>query len=192
MTKKQKNITIIIASILALALVGVIIFFSLQNNGSNTPSKDDNSEKPTSNVSETVSKTEVNNEELSLTFDDVKAKKGSTVEVPVRLNHNPGIAASAIEITYNGDKLTYLGYDKGEVFENYHFTQAENSIRFSNIEDKDSKKSGIMFTLKFQVSEDAVEGDTEVKVNITDESFINFDEEFIKVSGGNAIVTIEK
>lgn len=185
MSKKSKIIIIVVAAVLVVAIITGLVIFLSGNDSDNTSSS------PTNNVEEIVEKIEIDKDDVSLTVNDIETGRGKTFVVPVMLNNNPGIAASAIEFLYNTDKLTYVGYEEGEVFENYHFKTTGKSIQFSNIENGDSKKTGLMFNLKFRVKDDAVLGDTEIKVNVTKESFINFDEEFIIVKGGNAVVTIK-
>lgn len=200
MTKRKKIIIITVASILAVAVIVGLVFLLTNNSsapGSATPTDVESSissevdSGPSKNVEEKVEKIEVKKDATSITVENIEAKRGKEISVPIILNNNPGIAASAIEFLYNTDKLTYTGYEEGEVFEDYYFFETKNSLRFSNIENGDSKKTGVMFTLKFKVKEDAVLGDTEIKVNINDESFANFDEEFVKVEGGNAAITIK-
>lgn len=205
MTKKTKIILIAIASLLAVAIAVALIFLRPQNTAdtnsqlssvSVTDSEvTDSSQKVESdtkeNVKETVSKQSVSSDKAGVGIDDITAERGKTISVPVTISNNPGIAASALKINYNGEKLTYVGYDEGEVFENYYFKEEKNAILFTNIENEDSKKNGVMFYLKFKVKDNAVLGDTEIKVDATNESFVNFDEEFVKVGAGNAIITIK-
>lgn len=199
MTKKSKIIIITVAAVLAVAVIVGLVFLLKDTNptGGATPTDVTSSvssevtSKPSKNVAETVEKIDVSKEDLSITVEDIVAERGKEILVPITINKNPGIMASAIEFKYNTDKLTYIGYTEGEVFENYYFKETEDSVCFSNIENADSKKSGVLFNLKFKVKDDAVLGDTEIKVNVTNESFINYDEEFIKVDVGNAIVNIK-
>lgn len=159
---------------------------SSKNQSSTTSKKDENK-----NIKESVEKVEINKDSPSLTVDDIETTAGKTIKVPFYLNENPGIMTCAIEILYNSDKLTYIGYDEGKVFSNYTFYEKNDSLWFHNLENNDTKKTGVMFYLNFKVKEDAVLGDTEIKINITDESFVNFDEEFVKFKGGNSVVTIK-
>lgn len=204
MTKKAKIAIILTATILAAA-AAVILVITLGGKDNNAPTGSESStvssstdtENSSSRVSssenapENFEKHEASPDSTSVTVDDVDAQRGQKISVPIMLNNNPGIAASAFEIKYNTAKLEYVGYTEGEVFENYFFKEMPDSICFSNIENGDSHKTGVMFTLEFNVKDDAVLGDTEIEINIDDESFINFDEEFIKVEGSNAIVTIK-
>lgn len=201
MTKKTKIILISIASLLAVAIAVALIFLRPENTSDTTAQSSANSsavsvsEKVESNskenVKETVSKESVSSDKAGVGIDDMTAERGKTIRVPVSISNNPGIAASALKINYNGEKLTYIGYDEGEVFENYYFKEEKNAILFTNVENSDSKKNGVMFYLKFKVKDDAVLGDTEIKVDATNESFVNFDEEFVKVGAGNAVITIK-
>lgn len=162
-----------------------------ETTASKTESNVSSKPRTSTNVKEEVKKESVNKDDTSITVDDIETAPGKKITVPVMLNKNPGIAASVFEIQYNVDKLEYVGYKEGEVFENYYFKELDESLAFSNIENGDTTKTGVMFYLEFKVKDDAVLGDTEIKLNVTDESFMNFNEEFIKVSGGNAIVSIK-
>lgn len=198
MTKRNKIIIITVAAILAVAIIIGLVFLLKGNSSNPTGSTPDDSssvvstvEKPSENVSETDNKEEIAKDDSALTIEDIEAERGKEISVPIELKNNPGIAASAIEFKYDTDKLEYIGYTPGEVFENYRFIEKEDSVWFTNIENGDVKKDGIIFYLKFKVKNDAVLGGTEIKIDVNDESFVNFDEEFVNLKGGNAVVTIK-
>lgn len=199
MSKKNKIIIISAAAALIIAIIVGLIFLLPGDNGgttSSTPSSDIQStevtSKPSKNVEETVEKIEIDKDDTSVTVDDIETARGNTFSIPITLNNNPGISSSAIEFLYNTDKLVYLGYEEGNVFENYYFKQTEDSIQFINIEEGDIKKNGLLFKLKFRVKDDAVLGDTEVKINVNDECFVNMEEKFVTgVKGGNSVITIK-
>ncbi len=198
MTKKTKIILIVIASLLVIGIAAALIFFKpgdtkkpINSEISSTSSL----QNEESVSSETASKTSSSSnqepaKEGNVGIENITAERGKTISVPVNISNNPGIMASALKIEYDSQKLTYIGYDEGEVFENYLFKEEKDGILFSNIENKNSTKNGVMFYLKFKVKDNAQLGDSDIKVNATDESFVNFDEEFVKVSAGQAKITI--
>jgi len=209
MNKKTKIIVVSsLAVVIAALLVGLGILIFSGNSDNDTSSKNSSAtsevtsektetpiferEETTPNEDENVEKIEINKNEASITVEDDETKRGETIEVPITLNKNPGIAASALEIQYNTHKLTYVGYEEGEVFENYMFKEGKDALYFSNIENGDTTKNGVIFTLKFKVKEDAAIGKTEIKINAKEnESFMNFDYKAQNLAVGNAIINIK-
>lgn len=197
MTKKTKIILIAIASLFIIAIVAALIFFKpedTKNPQNSEISSTSSLQKEELVSSETASTTSSSNQEVAkegnVGIENITTERGKTISVPVNISNNPGIMASALKIEYDSQKLTYIGYDEGEVFENYLFKEEKDGLLFSNIENKNSTKNGVMFYLKFKVKDNAQLGDSDIKVNATDESFVNFDEEFVKVSAGQAKITI--
>lgn len=199
MTKQKKTIIITVAAILAIALFLGLTF--LLKNSNSTPNNNTFNNSSTAVTSSIVNDATQNNSnennsvinkpDSSVTVENIETSRGKEILVPVVLKNNPGIMASAFEINYNTDVLEYNGYTEGDVFENYKFIEKENSIFFTNIENGDVKKDGVIFNLKFKVKENASLGDTKIDINITNQSFVNYNEEFVNLNGGNAIVTIK-
>jgi len=210
MSKKSKIILISALALLLAALIavlGIVIFGGKDNNDKDSASSVDSKtestvsktdtpaiydrEETTPNENENVSKIEIDKTKPSVTVENYETALGKTIEIPVKINNNPGISSAALEIQYNTHKLKYMGYDEGEVFEDYRFVDAKDCLYFINAEGKNVDKNGILFTLKFKVKDDAAIGNTEIKIKAKDESFATIDEEFVDIAAGNAIITIK-
>lgn len=59
---------------------------------------------------------------ISLKIDTVTCEKGKTVDVPIIVSGNTGIAGAIIDITYDKE-LTLVGINRGTAFTNLDFTQ---------------------------------------------------------------------
>ncbi|MGI6279905.1 MAG: cohesin domain-containing protein [Acutalibacteraceae bacterium] len=171
----KKKIIYISAAAVALVLIAVLIFVLTRVTGE----------------VENFKKIEIDPNAVSITVEDTAASRGDTVVIPVKLNNNPGVAAIAIAVEYNKDKLLYTGDTAGDIFKSYQIKEIGNSIGFISVEDGDIDESGAILNLKFKVKKRARKGDTEIKVKVTEESLCNFDEEFVSAVGGNAAITIK-
>ena len=89
----------------------------------------------------------------------VTAKKGSSVEVPVKIENNTGIMGLAIEITYDSKVLTPVSAVKSDslsgMFDDSIETSDAGSFRVVYTGSENFDFDGTLFTLKFNVSADA-------------------------------------
>ena len=97
----------------------------------------------------------------------VSAKPGDKeVIVPIEMNENPGIMALTLSITYDSNVLEYVGYSKGKVVNDYMLKAHpdKNVIRFVSGMFSESKESGLLIKLKFNVKSDAKVGTSKVNI----------------------------
>ena len=127
----------------------------------------------------------------TITMDDCEASRGEKITVPVYINNNPGIAASAFSITFNSEKLKFTGYRNGDVFSSCTIKSQGNQISYATVENGDVIKSGVLFYLDFKVKRHAKKGPTEIYTNIDRKCFCNYDEEYVDCYGSNAEITIK-
>lgn len=87
------------------------------------------------------------------------AKAGTTVDVDLLVVNNPGMAGAKITISYD-EKLTLIDATSGETFEALDYTRPgvyTSPCNFNwDSENAEVTEDGILLTLTFQVSEDAV------------------------------------
>ncbi|MBQ9437477.1 MAG: Ig-like domain-containing protein, partial [Lachnospiraceae bacterium] len=114
--------------------------------------------------------------------DEVTGEKGKTVQIPVRLTENPGIAAAMFEVTYQKDVLTLTGVDKGEVLSSGTFNAYADTGTIQWYDTKSADGTGVLFTLNFQVAADAKDGEYPISLaikggpeNLTDINYDNVD-----------------
>ena len=96
---------------------------------------------------------------------------GDTVEVPVVISNNPGIAAAMLEIEFDKDALEPVSVEKGTVFTKGTFTSnVQQDIALSTLKtvkvnwvySANVKTNGTMFTITFKVKENR---SSEIKIN---------------------------
>lgn len=110
-------------------------------------------------------------------------KEGDVVKVPVELTKNPGMVAAQFIIEYDTDKLTLLGYNNGEIFEECETHSTDGKVNVVMVKDfsvsmADVTKTGTLLTLKFQVKNGAGKGT--IKFKMGDSQFINTNEKEVE------------
>ena len=99
---------------------------------------------------------------------------GATVELPVRIENNPGIIGATLTVGYD-EGLTLVGADNGEAFGALVMTKpgafkSPCNFVWDAIElAEEDIKDGVILTLKFTIPEDALQG-TKYNVVVTYES----------------------
>ena len=173
----KKVVIILVAAVVALALIITGTVIGLKGLFKNSSSSD---------ASQPIS------EKAKITVGSVSAKKGETIEIPVKIDKNPGIMAMLFDIKYDSSVLQYMNYSKGDVLSDYSFNDLGGSVRFVNIEDNDITKNGTLFTLKFKVLADAPTGESLIEPMIDEYSLTDFDESIIKSDVTNGTVTVNE
>lgn len=168
----KKIVTIIIASVLALALVVTGVILLLKNSFA---SPDDSSKLP---LDEGIIRT-----------GSVTASVGDKIKVPVSFEKNPGTMSMCLYSKFDAESLKYLGYQKGDFLTDYQFEVKDNVITFLNLEDKDIAKDGVLYYLEFEVLEGAKT--SEILTGAGQFDMCNYDEELITVTPIAGTITIK-
>ncbi|MBQ9867751.1 MAG: Ig-like domain-containing protein [Lachnospiraceae bacterium] len=127
-----------------------------------------------------------------------KAEAGKSIDIPVKITTNPGIASAALTVSYNTTVLSLKTITKGEVFNNGTFTGDidKNLIQWYDVaENKDTTATGEMFTLTFEVKDSATEGKYAVELgylNDEETNVTNINSENVKVSFTAGEIEVEK
>lgn len=127
----------------------------------------------------------------TIVVEDVKAKVGSTIKVPVKVYKNPGVMAYMINFEYDTTVLQYVDYEKGDFLTDYNFSTNNGTLTFVNLENSDVAKNGTMFYIKFKVLKTDKEA-TEITINLPEGSAGNSKEELVNFAGENGTVKIVK
>lgn len=112
----------------------------------------------------------------------ITAEKNSTVEIPVKIENNTGIMGFSIDVSYDSSVLTPVSVEGSEILTGMLNDSIETSdagsftVLYTGTESIES--DGLLFTLKFKVSDSAV-GNTSVNLSYCQED--TFDEEFSEV-----------
>ena len=94
-------------------------------------------------------------------IESIDAAPGDTVKVKLTLQNNPGVSYVELKLSYDADVLELTAVENGEVFESVN---TENGLVFAS--DSDTTANGLLATLTFVVSDDAVLTDYELGAEI--------------------------
>lgn len=113
--------------------------------------------------------------------DKVYTEKGATVDIPVKIENNTGIMGFAVDVSYDSDVLTPVSIAKsdnlsGSMNDSIETGTAESeSFKVVYTGTEEYKSDGVLFTLKFIVSDSASE-DVYISFSYSEED--TFNEEF--------------
>ena len=138
----------------------------------------------------------------SVRVEDIDAKPGSEITVPVYLDENPGVAYLNLEISYDkGLTCTNIENNTG-IFDGAFFAPGDTSknpfnlvwdASISNEDDSTSNDmvdTGLLATLTFMVSEEAAIDETfKIKVAVAEAYDKNIDD--VPFTGSTSVVTIQ-
>ena len=132
-----------------------------------------------------------------LVVDNAKAQPAQTqVQVPVRIEHNPGILGMTVSVSYDDQLLTLTGACNGSAFSALSLTnpeQYENGCIFmwDGLEiPADQVKNGEILVLSFDVAAQAVPGAYPIAVR-TSGTAVNNDLSAVSVSVQDGYVLVE-
>ncbi|MBP0988892.1 MAG: hypothetical protein J6S92_11510, partial [Oscillospiraceae bacterium] len=126
----------------------------------------------------------------------VSAKKGDTVELPIRLYNNPGIAALSLNVSYDKTKLKLLGAADGKILGTSVFLSGNDltlipyTLNWDDLSTENNTGNGIVAKLTFEVL--ASEGQALVEIALNQKSTFNVDLEEVAFATGSGKVKIGK
>ena len=114
-------------------------------------------------------------EKGTLTVATIDGITGDSVIVPITLADNPGIMAVSISITYNSDALTYEGFDKGVVLNDYMVVDhpTKKLIRLVSLCRSNTTNDGYFISFKFKIKDNAPMGLTPINIEYGSGDFCN-------------------
>ncbi len=126
---------------------------------------------------------------------EISAQPGETVTVPLTVQHNPGIAALSISITYDASMLTLLDAQSKPDWDTAVFlaggdkTQTPYLLNWDSEASTDYTADGILAELRFAVAEGAT-GDAVIEVAVNQESTFHADFTESKFETQNGMIHI--
>ena len=126
---------------------------------------------------------------------EISAQPGETVTVPLTVQHNPGIAALSISITYDAGMLTLLDAQSKPDWDTAVFlaggdkTQTPYLLNWDSEASTDYTADGILAELRFAVAE-GVTGDAVIGVAVNQESTFHADFTESKFETQNGVIHI--
>ncbi|HAZ91002.1 MAG TPA: hypothetical protein DCX21_03410, partial [Eubacterium sp.] len=151
----------------AVATVSSIGVVTAVANGTTTITCKTNSGAKTATATITVSIPSVNENDMQIIVDSVKASKGNTVKVNISLKNNPGIIGLMFKVGF-GTNLTLMDIEYSSQYtEGGMISESLNNPVMLCWESVDGSKSdGLFATLTFRINDDAVYGSYE-EINVT-------------------------
>ncbi len=129
----------------------------------------------------------------TLSVNDTEASQGETIEVPVVISNNPGIAVIGFDVEYDRNAMTLTGFTEGTIFARSEMEGSVERYPFmftAYTGSGDKTETGTLITLQFKVADNATTGDYNVVVkNI--ESY-NYNEDEVIFDGVTSKVTVTK
>ena len=128
--------------------------------------------------------------DATISVEDVSAKKGQVIKVPVKIEKNPGIMACMLQFEFDTNSLEYLGYEQEGFFSQYQDHAEGNSVNIIMLSDGDVTKDGTILSLKFTVKDTAA-ASSAIKVSAKDAGVGNLAEEWLEPKFVNGTVTVK-
>ena len=123
----------------------------------------------------------------TLSLGSVRGAPGSEVTLELTLDKNPGIMMLSFRLSYDKNKLQYLGGEDGSLT-GWSFSTTGDGVLWDG--DNDSTATGTIVKLHFKILESAVEGETSITLNALEAW--NYNEEGISFGTSAGKVTISK
>ena len=135
-------------------------------------------------------------EPAAIAVASIHATPGETVQIPVSITSNPGIAGAQLDIVFDEDTLTLKDIAKGEVLSVGSFNPDVSGKNVQWYYDQaDVTQTGVLFTLEFEVSLTAQTGEgVAVKVKLGNDlaaNFSNYDFNVVDVDFTDGMITVQ-
>ena len=124
---------------------------------------------------------------------NVTGRAGKTVEVPIIIKNNPGIAVLRFAIKYDNSAMALQSIAANDIFSSSEITEGNilnNPYIFSSLPvTSNILKNGTLITLTLKINENCSEGD--YRISLANQESYNVDEEDIKFTLVGGSVTIK-
>ena len=133
----------------------------------------------------------------AITVSSLTADTGSTVEVPIIMENNPGIAAVSLDVTYDNTKLSLASVEDGKILGTSTFlsgkdlTMVPYTLNWDDLSSENNTGNGTLAVLTFNVL-DSDATDTSIKVSVNQKSTFNVDFEDVVFETHEGLITINK
>lgn len=133
----------------------------------------------------------------AITVSSLTADTGSTVEVPIIMENNPGVAAVSLDVTYDNTKLSLASVEDGKILGTSTFlsgkdlTMVPYTLNWDDLSSENNTGNGTLAVLTFNVL-DSDATDTSIKVSVNQKSTFNVDFEDVVFETHEGLITINK
>ena len=112
-----------------------------------------------------------------LVVDGGRVRVGQEIQVPVRIEENPGVVSIEISVLYDETVLEWTAVTPGEYGGTFLGEVGDSLTWYAEDPRENETKDGVFVTLSFRVKEDAAAGTTQVSVSYEEDDIYNADEE---------------
>ena len=133
----------------------------------------------------------------AITVSSLTADTGSTVEIPIIMENNPGVAAVSLDVTYDNTKLSLASVEDGKILGTSTFlsgkdlTMVPYTLNWDDLSSENNTGNGTLAVLTFNVL-DSDATDTSIKVSVNQKSTFNVDFEDVVFETHEGLITINK
>ena len=133
----------------------------------------------------------------AITVSSLTADTGSTVEVPIIMENNPGVAAVSLDVTYDNTKLSLASVEDGKILGTSTFlsgkdlTMVPYTLNWDDLSSENNTGNGTLAVLTFNVL-DSDATDTSIKVSVNQKSTFNVDFEDVVFETHEGLITINE
>ena len=133
----------------------------------------------------------------AITVSSLTADTGSTVEVPIIMENNPGVAAVSLDVTYDNTKLSLASVEDGKILGTSTFLSGKDltmipyTLNWDDLSSENNTGNGTLAVLTFNVL-DSDATDTSIKVSVNQKSTFNVDFEDVFFETHEGLITINK
>ncbi len=126
---------------------------------------------------------------MTLSVPQMTAHVGKTIEVPVTVSDNPGIAIIGFRVEYNTSVMTLKSIKNGDMFTECDGNVNATPFVFNAYTGKENAtNNGKLVTLVFEIKADAVDGNYDIKVSECEA--YNIDEKEVSVKAVNGSINV--
>ena len=144
----------------------------------------------TEDISITVNK---NNVMPTISAENLKAKPGETVTIPVSISNNSGLMGYMISVDYDVNQLSFVNVTCADDWAdgNFDFNDKGGTVNIVWAGTESIDSNGLLFNLSFKVNDDAEHGIATLE--LTGDKSNTFDKNYslIDLEGNNCIIDIE-
>ena len=127
---------------------------------------------------------------------DTVARAGNTIQVPVVIKNNPGIAAVAVDIEYDSDSMTLKSATNNNLFNGAMYTTSsstsENPYKMIwVVGTSDITSNGTLATLEFEIKEGVEAGEYPISISYNEDDIYNMAFENVHFYTVDGTVTVK-
>lgn len=122
-----------------------------------------------------------------------EGRAGEQVEITIEITSNPGIVGIKVPIEYDNTGLMLVGVNAGGIFGDLTYSPSYEDRPYIIVglgDMEDTKETGILATLVFEIREDALPGEYPVEIEMASNDAYNFSEEYVSFTSTNGRVLV--